>query len=219
MTKDRDFSLVAGVNDRPFQGGAQDINELLPRIRAALVGARHISEVGVREAISSWTFAAVAAEAADAGAPVTYRALDITRQEGVADLEAALAQCPGIDFSYTEGSDLLVPPWPTEVMLLDTWHTYKQLARELPRFAPYISRTLMLHDTSLKGEVDEILEGAGGKPVDEALFAGLPQKQGLWPAIQDFLVTEEGKNWRVAERITANNGLTIMQRVSGKALS
>jgi len=69
----------------------------------------HITELGVREAISSWTFATVAAEAADAGRPIAYRALDITKKEGVFDLEAAMSQCPGVDFSFTEGSDLLVP--------------------------------------------------------------------------------------------------------------
>lgn len=215
----KEASLLAGDNDRPFQGGARDINELLPRIRAALVGARHITEIGVREAISSWSFAAVAAEAADAGTPIAYHASDITKKEGVADLEAALAQCPGVQFTYTEGSDLIVPPWRTDVMLLDTWHTYKQLSRELQRWAPYVASTLMLHDTTLFEDRDEDIEGHGGKPVDETHFAGLPQKAGLWAAVQEFLVSEEGKKWKVAERIIANNGLTVMQRESDEALS
>jgi hypothetical protein len=115
---------LRGETDKPYQQGANDINDVLETIRATLEGASHVSEVGVREAVSSWAFAAVAAQAVDQGRRFTYKALDITKREGVEDLEAALWQCPGIDFDFTEGSDLLVHPWHTEVMLLDTWHTY-----------------------------------------------------------------------------------------------
>lgn len=214
----KENSILSGDNSQPFQGGVKDINEFLPRIRKELIGALHITELGVREAISSWTFAAVAAEAADAGHPIAYRALDITKKEGVFDLEAAMAQCPGVDFSFTEGSDLLVPPWRTDVMLLDTWHTYKQLAKELPIWTPYITKTLILHDTSLFGHRDEDFNGHGGKPVDERLFNGLLPRVGLWPAVEDFLNSAEGRDWRLAERIVDNFGLTILSRVSGKAL-
>ena len=172
----------------------------------------------MREAISSWTFAAVAAEAADAGRAIAYHATDITKKEGVRELEAAMAQCPGVAFSYTEGSDLLIAPWRTDVMLLDTWHTYKQLAKELPIWAPYVAKTLMLHDTTLFGDRDESIEGHGGKPVDERLFQGLPPKAGLWPAVEEFLASAEGAHWRLVERIVVNNGLTILSRVSGAAL-
>lgn len=215
----KENSILSGDNSQPFQGGVKDINEFLPRIRKELTGASHITELGVREAISSWTFAAVAAEAADAGRPIAYRALDITKKDGVADLEAAMAQCPGVDFTFTEGSDLIVSPWRTDVMLLDTWHTYKQLAKELPIWTPYITKTLILHDTSLFGNRDEDLNGHGGKPVDESLFSGVLPRVGLWPAVEDFLNSAEGRNWRLVERIVDNFGLTILSRVSGEALA
>jgi hypothetical protein len=181
-------------------------------IKASLQGATHITELGVREAVSSWAFAAMAAEAVDQGHRITYRALDITKRDGVEDLEAALWQCPGIYFEYTEGSDLLVPPWHTEVMLLDTWHSYKQLAMELPRWAPFVSKSLLLHDTSLFGEKDEDIGGYGGKEVNEALFTGLPPKVGLWPAIEEFLSTPEGLKWTIGQRVESGNGLTILVR-------
>jgi hypothetical protein len=76
----------------------------------------------------------------------------------------------------------------------------------------------MLHDTTLFGDRDESIEGHGGKPVDEALFNGLPPKAGLWPAVEEFLASAEGSNWRLVERVTVNNGLTILGRVAGKAL-
>jgi hypothetical protein len=79
----KESSILSGDNLQPFQGGVKDINEFLPRIRKELLGASHITELGVREAISSWTFAAVAAEAADLGRPISYRALDITKRDGV----------------------------------------------------------------------------------------------------------------------------------------
>lgn len=41
---------------------------------------------------------------------------------------------------------------------------------------------------------------------------------GLWPAVEDFLNSAEGRDWRLVERIVDDFGLTILSRVSGKAL-
>jgi hypothetical protein len=64
----------------------------------------------------------------------------------------------------------------------------------------------------------EDLNGHGGKPVDDSLFSGVLPRVGLWPAVEDFLSSPEGKNWRLNERIIDNFGLTILSRVSGEAL-
>jgi len=205
-------SIMSGDNGPPNQQGVFDIRDVLDIIRVSLLGAGHITEIGVRDALSSWMFAAVASEAVDQGRPVTYRGLDITKKDGVEDLEAALWQCPGVDFHFTEMSDLLVTPWHTEVMLLDTWHTYKQLSLELPLWAPYVSRTLMLHDTSMYAYRDEDDIGQGGREINNTLFVGLKPLKGLWPAVEEFLASEEGSHWTMAHKNAKGNGLTVLIR-------
>ena len=43
-----------------------------------------------------------------------------------------------------------------------------------------------------------------GIPIDEI-------NKGLWPAIEEFL--SNNKNWKIKERFTNNNGLTILEKL------
>ena len=48
----------------------------------------------------------------------------------------------------------------------------------------------------------------------EAVESGLTEEEirkGLWPAVEEFLI--EHPEWKLKERYTHNNGLTILQRV------
>ena len=36
--------------------------------------------------------------------------------------------------------------------------------------------------------------------------------RGLWPAVEEFL--ENNTNWKIKERYTNNNGLTILEKIS-----
>jgi len=71
-------------------------------------------------------------------------------------------------------------------MLLDTWHTYKQRAKELPIWTPHITKTLILLDASLFGHRDEDFNGHGGKPVDESLLMDSCQGWGFGQPLKTF---------------------------------
>ena len=208
-----DVRLRSVLNHSEPWFGDEDIACNLPRIAEWLRVEQpaHMTELGVRHGVSSWTFAQYAAGRAAAGLPITYRAGDITKQARVAQVEAAMAGCPGVAYSFVEGDDLIIPTWETDFLFIDTWHTYKQLFSELVRWAPHTRRTMVLHDTWLKAFVDEIFEGHGGKPVDEALFAGAREGVGLQAAINDFLATPGGKRWTVAEENKNCNGITFLR--------
>ena len=196
--------------------GSLDINCHLPRFVELMtqVGARHITEMGVRNAISSWAFAKYAMETTAAGSAMTYVATDITlRHEPVAALEKAMSGCPSVNFSFVEGDDLLIPIFDTDFALIDTWHTYAQLKRELDRWMPHVRHMAVLHDTVLFQYEDEGTEGHGDKPVDQSLFTGVSQeKKGLQMAIDDFLLTSEGKHWRVSEQSEVCFGFKALER-------
>ena len=56
-----------------------------------------------------------------------------------------------------------VPIAPTDLMLLDTWHTYRQLSRELLVIPKSVRKALILHDTVTFAARDEGQSGHGGK--------------------------------------------------------
>jgi hypothetical protein len=200
------------ANTHPELGDG-DIACNLPLVESWLRKAQpaHVTEIGVRWGVSSWAFARYAAERAAAGLPAAYVASDITKKDTVAQLDAAMVGCPGVAYSFVEGDDLELPAWDTDFLFIDTWHTYKQLFRELDRWAPRTRSVLVLHDTATFGQVDEGTEGHGGKPVNASLFEGVAQKTGLVAAYRDFLATPAGDRWEVVEENGACNGITFLR--------
>lgn len=80
----------------------------------------------------------------------------------------------------------------TDILLLDTEHTYNQLLYELCIFNKYVTKFIMIHDTSTFREVGE--DG----------------KRGLKRAIDDFFI--DNPNWEVFWNFTKGNGLTVLKR-------
>jgi hypothetical protein len=187
-----------------------DIDEHMPVIYEYVKEAEHATEIGVRNVVSSWAFAKAGMERVAEGKPFTYVASDITKTAAVSELDRLVLACPQIQYRFEEGDDLLIEPWETDVLMIDTWHTYRQLAAELQRWAPYAKQYILLHDTELFGAKDEGVEGHGGKPVDESLFKQAA-KVGLWPAVEEFVAGSA--EWTLHERRRNNNGLTVLKRV------
>lgn len=70
-----------------------------------------------------------------------------------------------------------------------------------------------MHDTTVDEWLGETIRSkwnaqqqskSTGIPIDEI-------NKGLWPAIEEFL--ENNKNWKIKERFTNNNGLTILEKL------
>ena len=188
---------------------SHDITEHIPLLRKLARNAVRTTELGVRDGIAAWAFAAAVADRAAAGLPAIYRAVDVTKRASIATLDAAMAGCPDVDYAFLEGNDLEVAVWESDFLLIDTWHVYKQIIKELPRWAPHVTTYIAMHDTSLFGEQDE---PDRDMPVNHALLAKT-QKAGLWTGLQDFLTTDAGSHWRVMERRHSSNGLTVLERV------
>ena len=104
----------------------------------------HVTELGVRNVVSSYAFAKAAMERPG---QVVYRAHDLEERAANTAMTALMSQCPAVDYKFTAGDDLKVPIEDTDFMLIDTWHTYKQLAAELELLAPKVRKYLAFHDT------------------------------------------------------------------------
>lgn len=104
----------------------------------------------------------------------------------------AVPDCPKLTF---HNADVLkVEIEPTDMLFIDTLHTKNQLSTELFLHAGMVRKYIAMHDVVIFGE-----HGEDGGP-------------GLNAAITDFLA--ENKGWQSCYHSAANNGLTILERVS-----
>ena len=186
-----------------------DNNEHIPIIYDYVKRHEHATEIGVLTAVSSWAFAKAGMDRVAAALPFTYVASDITRQKQVDFLDRAMTGCHSIQYSFKEGNDLLIEPWHTDVLMIDTWHANRQLGAELERWARFARRYILLPNTESFADRDEGAEGHGGKPVDESLLqrgGGV----GLWPAVERFVAAHP--EWILHERRRSSSGLTVLRR-------
>lgn len=121
-----------------------DINEHCPKLRELAADAEHVTEFGMRVAVST--------AALLAGQPkrlVSYAA-------SIDPLAGTLTGLKGeTDLEFRIGNSLTAEIEDTDLLFLDTRHTADQLYAELVRLAPKTRRRIALHDTQIFGETGE----------------------------------------------------------------
>lgn len=160
-----------------------DTNKLFPTLRAYAEKCGHITEFGVRGVFTTWAFLA--------RRPKRMVSYDIEYNGNIegAKKEAAKA---GVSFEFRLESTLETTIEPTDLLFIDTTHTYLHLKTELDRHAGKVGKFILVHDTESYG-----LIGADGGP---------GEKQ----AIAEFLA--DHPEWSQKEHITISNGLTVLER-------
>lgn len=160
-----------------------DIFEHCPTLSALAKGLDHVTEFGVRYGIS--TIALLQ------GRPKRMVSYDIDRHQAVAGIEDAVRDA-GIDFVFKLESSLTCDIEPTDLLFIDTLHTYAQLLAELARHGDKVRKHIVLHDTSTFGLYGE--DGGDGliKALDE-YFGPRPE-------------------WKMAANFLNNNGLRVYTR-------
>lgn len=164
-----------------------DIYEHLPTLKSYAEECCHVTEFGVRTVVSTWAFLAAR--------PDVLRSYDILVHENVAEALRCAAQ-EDVDFKFIE-QDVHADGFEieeTELLFIDTLHTYTALSTELSKHSHKVTKYLIFHDTITFGHSDE--GGEGGR--------------GLVPAIEEFLQNNSG--WHRHEEFSNNNGLTILKR-------
>ena len=172
-----------------------DINEHLPTLKNFTERCDHVTAMGVgnnprRGTISTFAFLA--------GLPKTLIAID---HKQAADLEqmTEVAKENGIDFKFHQADTTQIEIEETELLFIDTLHTYRQLKEELRLHGNKATKYLIFHDVVLFANVNE----NDDEPIDG--------KVGLGPAINEFL--EANDHWEIQSVYQNNNGLLIMKRV------
>lgn len=166
-----------------------DINEHLPTLKELASKCKHVTEMWVREALSSVALL----EGCDN--VVSY---DIALSDWVKYLKEIEDRR---DFRIGDTLEINIDR--TDMLFIDTWHCYDQLIAELNRHAVMVDKYIVMHDTTSFWEKWEIW----------AWYPCVKEKYDwLNKAINEFL--ENNKDWKILKVFDNNNGLTVLKRVS-----
>ena len=177
-----------------------DINEHIPTLIKYSSECCHITEMGVRDINSTWAFLGTAPKNL-----ISYDLHDPSHYgKNIQNVYEAATEY-GLNFKFIQADVLKIKIDPTDLLFLDTWHTYNQLKSELYLHSDKVTKYIIMHDTTTYEYKDEPITSEHS---ENANYTG----KGLWPAIEEFLENNKTK-WKLVERFTNNNGLTILKRI------
>lgn len=176
-----------------------DINEHLPVLKEYAEKCDTITEFGVRGVVS--TVALIK------GNPKKMISVDLFHpshwgNESQLNKVINYAENNKIDYKFILSDTRKIEIENTDMLFIDTLHTYEQLKEELIKHGNKAQKFLIFHDTTLYEYTDE-----QNSYTNEILIG---EKKGLWPAIEEFLF--ENPHWSILQRYHNNNGLTVLQR-------
>lgn len=184
-----------------------DINEHLPTLLKYAKKCDSVTECGVCNIVSSYAFATGLL-----GNPNgVFKMVDPYRSHNI-DMFTDMCEREGIRVKYFQDSDLTCPCEETDLLFIDTWHVYAQLKRELAHWHSHVKKYIIMHDTTVDEWYGESIRG-NHDIARQSRESGFPPDEiarGLWPAITEFLT--EHPEWKIEERFTNNNGLTVLSR-------
>jgi hypothetical protein len=167
-----------------------DINEHMLTLQKYAKECDHITEMGVRWVVSTYAFST--------SKPKTLISIDIIDprkphneignqwSQGGKRLEDIIEYCKlsNIEFHFIEGDTTKISINETDLLFIDTDHTFNQLQMELKLHGNKAKKYIIFHDTNMEE---------------------------LWNAITEFL--QINKHWSVDTKFDNNNGLTILKRI------
>ena len=156
-----------------------DINEHISVMHKYANECNHITEFGVRTGVSTWAWLASRAK--------VIRCFDIENINKDLKAHYESAKDTRKDFTFTCVNTIAdkLEIEPTDLLFIDTEHTYEQCSKELKMHAYNVRKYLIFHDTTICQELNK--------------------------AINEFL--QSNKEWKVKEILTNNNGLTVLERI------
>lgn len=185
-----------------------DVIDHMPDLDNLAYECSSVVEIGMRGIVSSWALLHGLSE--NPSTSRSYLGIDINYpSKETLDLAKALALGNDIHFDFWCINDMKINIPQTELLFIDSLHTYCHLTYELEKFAPSVSKYIALHDTSPPWGYQDDTEYRGD-------YSEYPShidrnKRGLWPAVEDFL--KKHSEWELHERKYTSYGFTILKRV------
>jgi hypothetical protein len=191
-----------------------DLSEHLQTLEKYAKRCETITELGVRWVCSTWAFISAR--------PRKVTSFDVIHYvyHGVpANLIHDIASQNQVEFQFHEDNVLSTDKIEqTDLLFIDTLHSYKQLKLELALHAKKVNKYIIVTNVVTYGAQNE-----GPVPIEKLptnvvnMYHRLENKTGLMPAITEFL--SENPNWRVCEFFQNNNGLCVLERIPVASVS
>jgi hypothetical protein len=167
------------------RGICGDINEHMLRLAQLARQCEHVTEFGVRTGMSTYSFLHGLSDKPRA----ILRSYDLHDFFNVYAIRNQLE----IDWTFRQGSTLEADVIePTDLLFIDTLHTYAQVKGELERHGNQARKYIAFHDTVAFGVLGE------------------DNGTGINLAIQEWM--RDNDHWVLFEHYENNNGLTILTR-------
>jgi hypothetical protein len=156
-----------------------DINEHIGTLINYGRECNHITEFGVRGIVSTWAFLYSKPDIL-----ISYDYLSPSNWGANIQDVYDTAQSLRVGFNFIQGDTRIVSIHKTDLLFIDTEHTYEQALCEMILHSKNVSKYIILHDTGWDNGVKE--------------------------AVDDFI--KINPSWKVDKIYYNNNGLTILKR-------
>lgn len=169
---------------------SSDISAHLPFLEYLASRVCYVTEFGTRGCYSTSAFLS--------GCRGHVHSYDLNRNSDIDYLQelSKKGKLP-CHWSFHQGDTLKVNPIEeTDLLFIDTLHTYDQVIRELNRHASRVRKYLVFHDTSIYSQ--------GTVSVDR------PNEDGILKAVNQFL--ERRPEWQEVYRVEYNHGLLVLEK-------
>lgn len=189
---------------------ASDINQHLPTLYALSNECDSVIEMGTRWIVSTWAFLASSAKSVisiDICHPSEFKHLREYNRYSPSDLEIVedIARSHNKKYQFIQSDTLKIDIPSTDLLFIDTLHSYYQLSQELALHGNKSNKYIVLHDVELFKYHDEILEKYPHPKTG---------KTGLQNAIEEFLYSNP--HWQIKRWYLNNNGLCVLERISNQ---
>ena len=150
-----------------------------------------------------WGSSTIAFLNSDAEEIISY---DIVTNKDIQNIENIVKETK-INHKFIIADSLKIDIKETDLLFIDTLHTYNQLLNELNLHSKNVKKYIILHDTITFGRRDEKIYSHASNIVKKEKI----NKAGLRTAMEDFL--KNNSDWKIEKDYKNNNGLTILKRV------
>ena len=175
-----------------------DIFEHIPTLRNYAEQCNHVTEFGVRWVVSTWALLA--------GKPAILRSYDKwhpshfgNEYKGRIERVERVAKENDVDYKFIVGDTLKISIDETDLLFIDTLHTYMQLKGELALHASKVNKYIILHDTTAYAH-----RGMGPE------LGGDNVPKGLWDASIEFMA--QNPQWKVKQLFQNNSGMAVLEK-------
>lgn len=162
-----------------------NIEQHLPKLYELASQVKSVTELGVDIGMSTRAFLYAR--------PEKLTSIDIVEYPNVREY-FDYCQSQGLNYQYIIQDDLTLELEPTDLLFIDSLHTYDHLKKELELHAGKANKYIVFHDTVAFGTVGE------------------GHSKGLLPAIDEFL--EVNKEWKIVYDVDFNNGLRVLEKIT-----